>query len=470
MKSLLISRKSLFLATVLTTMTACSSGPVVQDFPVAANPSEEIATLEGDVTVAKNNQVDVLSPKNFKEAHEALEDAKKMNTKGKDAEDTLHKVAVGKAYLRDANAVAEVARNNIEEVIKAREAAVVAGAPTYFSEKFEDADDDMADLTRDIEKNKLSSVPKERAELLQQYLDLELMAIKEKNLKDSREGIKTAKKEKAEKYAPRTLAIAQKNYADTEAYITANRHNTAAIQTRASETLASVEHAININRISQNQKNLPPEELALMIEQEKQRVIAKQNQLATVEDRLESTQSALDRQKSATKDAAAEAAAAAEALGMTAEAYQAQKLLNEKYETARKEFASSEAEVYKQGDALLIRLKGMEFPSSKATITEKSKPLLSKVQKVMGDFGASTVVIEGHTDSVGGKKVNDKLSQNRAEAVKDYLKSSSNSSLEPIKIEAMGYGYQKPLATNKTAEGRAQNRRVDIIIRPEAKL
>lgn len=460
MKSLSSSKRNLILATILTTVSACSSGPVVQDFPNTANPTEEIANLENEVTQAQANQVDVLSPRNFEEAHEALSDARKMNSKGKDAEDTLHKVAIGNAYIRDANSVAEVARNNAWEVIKARESAIAAGAPNYFGKQFEEADQDFKDLTEDIEKNKLSSVPKERAELQKQYLDLELMSIKEKHLKNSREGIKTAKSEKALKFAPRTLAIAEKNYADTEAFITANRHNTTAIKARANDTWASVEHAININRISQNQKNLPPEELALMIEQEKMRVVAKQNQLATVEDRLESTQSALERQT----DAAAEAAAA---LGMTKEAFEAQKKLNEKYEAARKEFASSEAEVYKQGDALLIRLKGMEFPSSKATITDKNKPLLSKVQKIMQDFGASTVVVEGHTDSVGGKKINEKLSQTRAEAVKDYLKSNSDMNMEPVKIEAMGYGYQKPLATNKTAEGRAQNRRVDIVIKPD---
>lgn len=460
MKSVSNLPKTLLLATVLTAVSACSSKPVVQDFPATANPTEEITNLEQDVKTAESGQVNVLSPKNFKEAHEALEDAKKMNLKGKDAEDTLHKVALGKAYLNNANAVAEVARNNVEDVINAREAAVVAGAPSYFGKEFKNADEDFTDLTKDIEKNKLSGVAKERAELQQTYLDLELKAIKEKHLKDSRDGIKTAKKEKAEKFAPRSLAVAEKSFADTEAYITANRHNTYGIETRAKETSVAVEHAININRISQNQKNLPPEELALMLEQEKMRVAAKQNQLDSVSDELESTQSALDREKDT-------AAAAAASLGMTKEAYEAQKKLNEKYEAARKEFASDEAEVYKQGDNLLIRLKGMEFPSSKATITERSKPLLGKVQKVMEDFGSSTVVVEGHTDSVGGKKVNDRLSQNRAEAVKDYLKSNGGGIAEESKIEAVGYGYQKPLATNKTADGRAKNRRVDIIIKPD---
>jgi outer membrane protein OmpA-like peptidoglycan-associated protein len=110
----------------------------------------------------------------------------------------------------------------------------------------------------------------------------------------------------------------------------------------------------------------------------------------------------------------------------------------------------------------------MEFPSAKANITEKNKPLLGKVQKVMEEFGSSSVVVEGHTDSVGGKKINDRLSQNRAEAVKNYLQSNSGAMTEDSKIEAVGYGYQKPLATNKTANGRAQNRRVDIIIKPDS--
>lgn len=460
MKSLRPLSKTLLLATVLTAAMACSSKPVVQDFPATANPSEEIANLEQDIKTAESNQVNVLSPKNYKEAREALDDAKKMNQKGKDAEDTLHQVALGKAYLNNANSVAEVARRNIEDVIDAREAALVAGAPSYYGKQFKNADEDFTDLTEDIEKNKLSGIPKERMALQKKYLDLEVMAIKEKHLKNSREGIKTAKKEKAEKYAPRTLAIAEKSLADTEAYITANRHNTYEIESRAKATNMEVQHLININRISQNQKNLPPEELALMIEAEKKRVAEKESQLENVSDELQSTQSALDRQKDAT-------AAAAASLGMTKEAYEAQKRLNEKYEAARKEFASDEAEVYKQGDALLIRLKGMEFPSSKATITERSKSLLSKVQKVMEDFGPSSVTIEGHTDSVGGKKVNDRLSQNRAQAVKDYLQSSGGIVEESTKIEAVGYGYQKPLATNKTADGRAKNRRVDVVIKPE---
>lgn len=451
-------RKTLLMATVLTAAAACSSGPTVQDFPATANPSEEVANLENNVKTAQANQVDVLSPKNFKEAHEALMDAKEMHTKGKDGDKVLHEVAVGNAYLANANAVADVARANIEDVIAARQAAVSAGAPSYFGKEMKKADENFKDVTEDIEKNKMSSVAKERKELQEQYLGLELKAIKEKNLGESRNTIALAKKEKAEKFAPRTLAAAEKSYTDTEAYITANRHNTTAIEARAAETKAAAMHALNINRTAKGTDKISSEETALAMEQERQRVAAKDAQLKNVRGELSATQGALE----GSVDSNVALLAAQQKL-------EAEKALNEKYEIARKEFNPNEAEVYKQGDALLIRLKGMEFPSAKATIQERNKPLLGKVQKVMEDFGSSTVMVEGHTDSVGGKKVNDRLSQNRADAVKDYLKSNGGGiSEEETKIEAVGYGYQKPLATNKTADGRAQNRRVDIIIKPEA--
>jgi OOP family OmpA-OmpF porin len=439
-------------------MTACSSGPVVQDLPATASPSEEITNLENDMKTAEGNQVSVLSPKNFKEAKDALEDAKESNAKGKEAQKTLRYVAIGKAYLNNANSVAEVARGNIEDVIAARQAAVTAGAPSYFGKEFGRADDQLKDVTEDIEKNKLSSAAKDRAKLQERFLELELMAIQEKHLGESRNTISLAKKEKAEKFAPRTLAIAEKSYTDTEAYIKANRHNTVAIESRAAETKQAADHALNINRTAKGSDKVSSEETALTIEQERMRVAAKENQLNNVQSELQNTQNALEG-----------SVVANSALMSEQQKLEAEKELNAKYEAARKEFASNEAEVYKQGNALLIRLKGMEFPSAKATIQPKNKELLSKVQKVMEDFGASNVMIEGHTDSVGGKKINDRLSQNRADAVKNYLQ-SNNGGVTPesaSKIEAVGYGYQKPLATNKTADGRAQNRRVDVIIRPE---
>ncbi|MDD4974895.1 MAG: OmpA family protein [Bacteriovorax sp.] len=454
--------KSFLLIIILTGIVACSSKPVVRDFPPTATPAEEIANLERDLNSAKDKQVDVLSPKNFKEAEASLEDAKKKFLNGKDSQQTLHKVAIGRAYLINANNSAEVARENVQDVINAREAALKAEAPIYFNREFKNADEYFEDVTREIEKNKMTAITKERPKLQQRYLDLELRAIKEKNLKESKDIITQAKKENAEKYAPRTLAIAEKSYTDTEAYIKANPHETLEIKARAKETKDAAYHAFNINRTAKGTSKVSSEEIAILIEQERDRALNNQKKLNSMEDQLETTQSALEKEK----ETQTSLVQTAEELKAEKEKLEDEKSFDEKYEDARKKFTSNEAEVYRQGDALLIRLKGMEFPSSTATIQSKSYPLLSKVQQVVEEFGTgSEIIIEGHTDSSGAKTINNRLSADRAKAVKEYLQ--ANSGGIEAKIEAVGYGDAKPLATNKTVSGRAQNRRVDIVIKPD---
>lgn len=449
-------KKKFLLIALLTGAIACSSRPVVTEFSPTASPSEEIANLENGLKKASEGQVDILSPKNFREAQEALNDAKENFRKGKDSQVTLREVALGNAYLSSANSVANLARENTEGVVAAREAALRANAPAYFEKEFEETDRDFTQLTKDIEKNKLTRIAKVRPKLQGKYLELELKAIKEKNLRESRNVIALAKKEDAKKFAPRTLAIAEKSFSDTEEYITANRHNETGIQMHAKETREAANHALNINRIAKGSDRVSSEEMALAMEKERQRVAMKQGQLETVEDELQTTQSALQKEKEVQVT-----------LAKSEQELEALKRRDEQYELTRKSFTSDEAEVYKQGDNILIRLKGMEFPSAQATIQSKNYPLLSKVQKIIGEIGTdAAITIEGHTDSVGGKKINHRLSTQRAIAVKEYLESNIGG-LEK-KIEAVGFGDEKPLAGNKTATGRAQNRRVDIIIKPES--
>ena len=69
------------------------------------------------------------------------------------------------------------------------------------------------------------------------------------------------------------------------------------------------------------------------------------------------------------------------------------------------------------------------------------------------------VIAVGHTDSVGSDKYNDRLSQRRADSVKAYLVSKG---IEPNRIYTEGKGEKQPVASNKTKEGRAKNRRVEI--------
>ena len=147
------------------------------------------------------------------------------------------------------------------------------------------------------------------------------------------------------------------------------------------------------------------------------------------------------------------------------ERLEAEKRFNELFTQVKTYFAADEAEVYKQGNKLSIRLKAVHFPVGEAVIMPSNYMLLSKVQRSIRTFGGPNVVVEGHTDSTGSDEVNKYLSQQRAESVRDYV--LANGTLRPDKIVAVGYGSKRPLASNKTPEGRAINRRIDVLISPK---
>jgi outer membrane protein OmpA-like peptidoglycan-associated protein len=104
------------------------------------------------------------------------------------------------------------------------------------------------------------------------------------------------------------------------------------------------------------------------------------------------------------------------------------------------------------------------FNSGKATIQPRSFKLLDQVAKLLKEHPElEKVWIEGHTDNVGKPDANLKLSQRRAEAVRDYL---IKKGVESQRLEAKGFGQERPIAPNTDAKGRATNRRVEFLTTP----
>lgn len=111
---------------------------------------------------------------------------------------------------------------------------------------------------------------------------------------------------------------------------------------------------------------------------------------------------------------------------------------------------------------IVLRLSGLSFAAGKSEITEELLPLLEKVKQIIALFPESPLVVEGHTDDRGDPANNTTLSEKRAFAVMQYLRQAM--SIPSDRIRAIGYGSEKPIASQATAEGRAKNRRIDIII------
>ena len=103
-------------------------------------------------------------------------------------------------------------------------------------------------------------------------------------------------------------------------------------------------------------------------------------------------------------------------------------------------------------------LDGVEFDTNRATLRPESFPRLDRVVEYLQHKPDSRIRIEGHTDNVGNPRANQRLSQRRAQAVKDYLVSRG---IDGSRIEAIGHGDTQPVASNDTEEGRQQNRRIE---------
>jgi outer membrane protein OmpA-like peptidoglycan-associated protein len=109
-----------------------------------------------------------------------------------------------------------------------------------------------------------------------------------------------------------------------------------------------------------------------------------------------------------------------------------------------------------------VRIYGINFDVDSDIIQDESKPTLDKIVAMLKSENAMKLIIEGHTDSDGQTQHNQLLSQKRAESVKAYLVSSGISS---SRLFTKGYGESKPVAPNTTATGKAQNRRVELVVK-----
>lgn len=105
--------------------------------------------------------------------------------------------------------------------------------------------------------------------------------------------------------------------------------------------------------------------------------------------------------------------------------------------------------------------KAIMFNSGKSTIRPESNVKLEEIVKVMNEYNASTFQLNGYTDNTGVAVKNLQLSKDRAAAVKNYLVSKG---ISADRLSSEGYGIETPIASNKTPAGRAQNRRVEIIL------
>jgi OOP family OmpA-OmpF porin len=158
---------------LLAACAATQSG--VQPIPKLANPTDVVNEFDVEITTARKNQLNVLSPDWFSKAETSLARAKKALSKGDEISEIMENVTKGRAQLKTANEMAQVARTTLPEVIKSREMARAAGATTI--NDYAGVEDDFLTLTKAIEDNNLWLAQRDRGKVSKAFRALELRAI-----------------------------------------------------------------------------------------------------------------------------------------------------------------------------------------------------------------------------------------------------------------------------------------------------
>ncbi len=485
----------------ITLLSAGCSGPKlkVEPIPVPANPTEEAGKLEADITRARQQQVNILSPTWFARAEASHKEAARLiAAKGEIGQISNH-LAQGYAELDKAQEISKLARTALPEAIRNRDLARTAGAMA-FERDYAALESDFISLTRAIENNNVSFAQRNQKRVAESFRTIEIRAIKENTLGDVRRTLTQAEADNAARLAPDLLTKSRQELQQVEDYIAANPYATEEMQEMAGRALFNANRLLQLTRQSAEFQQMSPISISLWTENliagiagnlgapdmrdqpfdtqtsnvlgaatalvEDRNFLSKQSsnqahEIAVLNLRLSEEAKRLE-QTEATKRTEQERLAAEKRA--SEERLAAERRFNERFNQVQAMFSADEAESYRQGQQMVIRLRGMSFPVGQSLIMPDNYPLLSKVQNAIRTFEGAQITIEGHTDSTGSEELNRHLSQKRAEAVQDYL--LANRVISTEKINAVGFGPTRPLAPNTTPEGRAQNRRIDVIITP----
>ncbi|UCF89966.1 MAG: OmpA family protein [Desulfobacterales bacterium] len=473
------------LAVLLFLIVACAgSQPGLETVPRSANPMDVVNAFDSEIAGARKNQLNVLSPDWFSKAETSLSKAKKSLAGGEEIAAIFQYVDEGRSQLKTAEEMARVAQTTLPNVIESRNMARAAGATKL--DGYARVEDQFLTLTKAIEENNLRLAQRDRARVNEAFRELELRAIKNQTIGEVRQLLAQAEKEGARKFAPASLALAHQKLDATDTFITKNPYEKEKMHAMAADALFYAQRLMQMTQQSRQIQTMHSEQIALWIEallhKATRELAAPDMRNESLETQVENVVQSIaalqadhdfmiDQAKTQKEEINALKQEITDLEGQTREQQLAKERLaakqefNQKFTQIQNYFEPDEAEVYKQGNQLVIRLKAIQFPVGKEIIMPANYELLSKVQKAIRTFGEPDVVIEGHTDSTGSDEINEHLSQKRAESVREYL--VANQTLPYSKIVAVGYGSMRPLASNETPAGRAINRRIDVVVKPQ---
>ncbi len=545
------------LAVGATDISGCASQPKLTH-EQALSQYQQVERLDSGLQKARTENAELLAPTSYAKASSSLKKAM-LAAQNNKAEAANEAATEGLKSLDKLNRDAQSSRELLAEVLQVRDRAYAADAKALQGDKILDLDEQLIETSELVEKGDLEKAKQIRPKLIDEYAKLELVALKQGTVEKAKSAIVNAKKQGAERHAPKTLTQAEEEIALTVSILNADRTQTEKADQHANKAKWLAEQSASITEtikdfdrrdysmedvvLWQQQQlaianqplggtlpfNEPSDKAALSLksavanllsekEAQQQQLQAaaekdqqSQAQLQAAEEKIAAltsgNQAEMAKQQSSskaqltareaelakqlsTRDAelanqlsAREAEMAKqlsaneaekERLRLEFEAQLAQtekdKLAlqekdeaeQQKFENIQAMFSEEEATVYRQLQNVLISAHGFSFPSGQSEIQADNFPLMNKIVDAIKTFPNARIEVGGHTDSSGSDAANQKLSEARAAKVAKFLKEVGGIAAD--RVSSRGFGEAKPVASNETREGRAENRRVDIKI------
>lgn len=420
----------------------------------SSDPNAAISEVTRLMESVQQEQVDVLADEQFVKGKGYLAEAKRGLKHGDLKETVLDNAAVAKALFEDATETAKTRQPSASRILQARASALAAGVRRSdgLVKMLMDIDDDLKSETKHFSRS-LST--EDFSTFQKKYLALEVKAVQFSQLNKAKQVIHKAKDEDADDLAPNTLNTAALDYETAMNMIAQSPRNPEVYKESVDGALASATQLVDVMDVIKGAKGTP-ENIAIQIVKQKRALGELSSNVGRLQENLKTTQQNLQEKEGELKRTEGVLKTQEEQLARASTQVRFQQAMEE----ARKEIPQTDALVYQQGNTLVFRLKRVNFPSGTAVIPEFSKLLISKVDNIIQKLDAEKVIVQGHTDSVGSTDVNQRLSTERATAVANYLFTLKGG----YKLQYIGYGEMHPIASNETAEGRATNRRVDLVV------
>jgi len=489
---------------------------------LAQEEYQPLTDLGKAIDSLRGAEADVFAPATFKKAEEDYLKAWQLQQNGKPVKTFEKYVSSGLDIVQDVVKTVESVKLGLEDYLEPRQKAKNARAAEMAGEEWREAEGQFLKATGKIEGGDVKGGLKEAEKAAVLFDTAELEAVREKIVGTADKYIEEAREAEADKFALTTLDRAANLRMTADTIIIRDRYNIEEAEAVAEEAEYEARHAENIARsikvmdkndqaweriilLYENQmskaaesvgiKRLPFDEgpqaaadslsrtvsglmqkhagmvdtlrEALKFSLSRTGIEAGSDDLLTLVATLDGKVKELvlenGRLRQESDDTQDEIARLEQEHNIVAGELEKRLDREQRIAGARSLFSPIEADVVlSPADDIVLRLFGLSFASGSSEITEEHAPLLDKVIEVLKTFPDRELIIEGHTDNRGDLVTNKRLSENRALAVMNYLRQAMG--IEAAKITAIGYGPEKPIASNENASGRAKNRRIDILI------